>query len=104
MTKYLQTLVLRIQELKKGMTLNMEQWKSMPETPEELEMEIKEIEDADKDIAGVKEQLSMKQERAREIRDKKKALIQKIEKRAIGIHADELEKLEEYNIRLKRTQ
>ena len=101
MTKYLQTLIGRFEELKHGMTNNIHKWKSMPETPQEIDKQIKEIESVDCEISEVKKQLSKKQEEARSIREAKKSVIQKIEKRAIGLHADEEEKLKEYNIKTK---
>jgi len=102
MTKYLQTLIGRFQELKQGMTQNRERWSLMPESPEEIEREIREIQTVDKEVSEVKKQLSQAQKLARDVRNEKKAVIQKIEKRAIGLHADEEEKLCGYNIKIKR--
>jgi len=101
MTKYLQNIISRFEELKVGIIKNNDKWKTIPESVEKIDQHIKEVKIKDKEIEKVKKLLSSKQAEARRLKDQKKDKIEIIEKRAIGLHADETERLEEYKIKLK---
>lgn len=99
MTKYLQNIIERFEELKNGVSINREKWNSFPDTPETIDEQINEIRKMDFEIEETKKLLSEKQSEARKLRDEKKSRIAIIEKRAFGIHADEEDKLENYKIK-----
>lgn len=99
MVKYLHSLISRFEELKKGISINPEKWNIMPDASGTIDQNIEEVKQIDKLVSEKKKELSEIQARARMIKEKKKELITVIEKRALGVHADESEKLKDYNIK-----
>ena len=99
MVKYLNSLISRFEELKKGISINPEKWNIMPDANGTIDQNIEEVKEIDKLVSEKKKELSEIQARARMIKEKKKELITVIEKRALGVHADESEKLKDYNIK-----
>jgi len=99
MVKYLNSLISRFEELKKGISINPEKWNIMPDANGTKDQNIEEVKEIDKLVSEKKRELSEIQARARMIKEKKKELITVIEKRELGVHAEESEKLKDYNIK-----
>lgn len=93
--KYLENLIKRLSELNEGVQMNMAQWNGVPAN---IDKHINELKKMDKEIEDIRKALSKKLSEARKLRDEKKDEIIKLEKRAIGIHADDESKLSDYNI------
>lgn len=98
MLKYLDNITKKLNEIKKGMENNRESWLHTPENPGFIEKVLCEINMKDKEIETLKKTLSRKYTEARTLSIEKKLILTRIEKRAIGIHADSPEKLSEYGI------
>ncbi|MCB0722883.1 MAG: hypothetical protein KDC42_11310 [Ignavibacteriae bacterium] len=96
--KYLENLIKRLIELQNGVKKNMDQWNGLPNGIEDHIGELKKMDD---EIEDIRKLLSAKLREARKLRDEKKDEITKLEKRAIGIHADDESKLKDYNIIVK---
>ena len=96
--KYLENLIKRLVELRNGVKKNMDQWNGLPNGIEDHIGELKKMDD---EIEDIRKLLSAKLREARKLRDEKKDEITKLEKRAIGIHADDESKLKDYNIIVK---
>lgn len=101
MVKYLHSLINRFEELKKGISVNPEKWSIMPDARVTIDQNIEEVKQIDKLVSEKKRELSEIQARARMIKEKKKEFISVIEKRALGVHAEESERLKDYNIKNK---
>lgn len=99
MLKYLNSITKRLTEIKRGIENNSMMWKHAPENPEFVESVLTEISVKEKEIENLKQALSKKFAEARELSSEKKILLLRIEKRAIGIHAESPEKLNEYGIK-----
>lgn len=99
MVKYLHSLISRFEELKKGISVNHEKWNIMPDVSGKIDQNIEEVKEIDKLVSEKKRELSEIQARARMIKEKKKEFISVMEKRALGVHAEESEKLKDYNIK-----
>ncbi len=96
--KYLASLVKRFENIKKGVTKNEYLWKNFNITTESIEEHIKKINHTGEEIERLKKELSMKLSTARELKESEKKILEQLEKRAIGIHADDENKLIEYDI------
>ena len=99
MVKYLNSLISRFEELKKGISINSEKWNIMPDADRTIDHCIKEVKEIDNLVSEKKRELSEIQAKARMIKEKKKEFISVIEKRALGVHAEETERLKDYNIK-----
>lgn len=98
MLKYLTKISERLANLKSGMEKNADKWNQMPEDPFFVQSLIDEIKSKDKEIEKLRNTLSQKYSEARAISREKQDLIDLLEKRAIGLHAENPEKLNEYGI------
>ena len=98
--KYLENQIQKLEELKKGIKKNRKMWNGLP-VPD-VEIHIKELKKMNMEIEDIKKTLSEKLSEARKLRDEKREEIIKIEKRAIGVHADNEEKLADYSMDVKR--
>lgn len=101
-TKYLLNLISRFENMKKGIAENDMLWKNFNITPEAIEQHIHEIYLAGSEIENLKQQLSKKLSEARELKEKEKKVLELLEKRAAGVHADEEEKLQQYGIEKRK--
>lgn len=99
MLKYLNSISKRLTEIKRGIENNSILWEHAPENPEFVESILAEIIEKDKEIEVLQQTLSRKFAEARHLSSEKKLLLTRIEKRAIGIHAENPEKLNEYGIK-----
>jgi len=99
--KYLIESASRLNELKSGIDINHEKWLSSPESPELVAEHIHQTIAIGLEIKQLKKELSLKYLRARELRMKNKMFINTLEKRAIGIHAHQQDRLAEYGIKYK---
>lgn len=100
--KYLEKISQRLIELKNGIEKNSDKWKTMPEDPVFVQKLIDEINSTDTGIQKLRIELSQKYFQARVISREKQNMIDRLEKRAIGIHAENPDKLEEYGILIKK--
>ena len=96
--KYLENLIKRLEELKNGVKKNMKHW---DRPPNGIDDHINELKKMDEEIENIRKLLSAKLREARKLRDEKKDEVTKLEKRVIGIHADDESKLKDYNIIIK---
>ena len=71
----------------------------MPDADRTIDHCIKEVKEIDNLVSEKKRELSEIQAKARMIKEKKKEFISVIEKRALGVHAEETERLKDYNIK-----
>lgn len=99
MLKYLNTVSRRLEEIKRGMENNIKTWEQMPENPSFVETLINEVNEKNNEIENLKKTLSKKYSEARSLSGEKKIILNRLEKRAIGLHADAPEKLYEYGIK-----
>ncbi len=99
MLKYLNNITGRLHEIKIGIEKNKSKWNGVPENPTYVESVINEINSKNDEIENLKKTLSEKYAEARRLCAEKKNILSRLEKRAIGIHADCPEKLTEYGIR-----
>lgn len=93
--KYLENLIKRLEELNGGVQMNRELWNGIPS---DIDNHIAELKKMDKEIEDIRETLSAKLSEARKLRDEKREEVIKIERRAVGIHADDESKLKVYKI------
>ncbi len=98
MLKYLSKISEQLNFFRKGVEQNMKKWSVFSENPSVIQGHIEEVEAINREIKGLKSTLSRKYAEARLVSVQKKKFISKLEKRAVGIHADEPEKLIEYGI------
>jgi hypothetical protein len=75
MTKYLQSIIGRFEELQEGIKNNYEKWRLMPDTPQSIENHIFQLENIDFQIAELKKKLSDKQAEARKLKEEKKTVV-----------------------------
>jgi len=101
MLKYLSNITNKFIQIKQGVENNSDLWKHAPENSAFIESTMNEIDEKEKEIESLKQTLSKKYAEARLLSEQKKIILRRIEKRAIGIHADEPEKLNEYGINNK---
>lgn len=101
-TKYLLNLITRFENMKNGIAENDMLWRSFNITPEVIKQHIDEIYLTGSEIENLKQQLSKKLSEARELKEKEKKVLELLEKRAVGVHADEEEKLQQYGIEKKK--
>lgn len=76
----------------------MQKWSVFSENPALIQGHIDEVEAINREIEQLKGTLTGKYAEARLVKTQKRAFIAQLEKRAVGIHADEPEKLIEYGI------
>lgn len=98
MIKYLEIQIKRLKELKMGIERHREKWKLLNESPEVINEHVNELEKLNNEIAHTKKLLSEKLGNARNMKNDKSQVIERLEKKAIGLHADEEEMLNEYKI------
>lgn len=96
--KYLLDLTEKYRGLKSGINANSTLWNTFGITPDTIEEHIKKIYAMGIEIESLKYELSKKLSEARELRNRERKIIEQFEKRAVGLHADEEEKLSEYSI------
>ncbi|MCC6865680.1 MAG: hypothetical protein IT280_05910 [Ignavibacteria bacterium] len=96
--KYLSNLAEKFTLLGSGIKLNEDKWKSFNITSEAIEKHINNIFEKGKEIEILKTELSKKLTEARILKDEKKVILDQLEKRAVGIHADETNKLKDYGL------
>jgi|SRR4030095_1355581 len=101
MLKYLNNISQKLYGLKTGMEKNIDKWERMPEKPEYVQAVIDEINIKNSEINELREKLSQKYMEARKLRAEKINIITMLQKRAIGIHAEEPGKLNDYGINKK---
>ena len=102
MLKYIQTVVDRLKGHKTGITGNLAKWEGQPDSPDTVQADIKELEDKDEEIEKAKDKLQQLRGEAHELSKAKDKKAGATEKRAIAIHADDPDKLIEYNIELRK--
>ena len=100
--KYLSNLAVRFSVMCSGVKLNSEKWKTFKISPEVIEEHIKKIIDTGEEIEDLKKLLSLKLSDARKLKEEKKSILEQLEKRAVGIHADEENKLKDYGLQASR--
>lgn len=98
MLKYLNNISRKLTGIKRGMETNEASWKHAPENSAFVDSVLNEINEKGREIENLKQILSQKYAEARALSLEKKIVLSRIEKRAIGIHADSPEKLNEYGI------
>src|SRR5258706_13460371 len=98
MLKYLSQISCKLEDIKRGIESNNDLWKHVPENSSFVESVIEEINCKNSEIENLKKTLSEKYAEARKLSDEKKLILTRLEKRAIGIHADTPDKLSEYGI------
>jgi predicted nucleic acid-binding Zn-ribbon protein len=99
MLKYLVNITKRLEEIKSGIEKNSPAWKHIPENISMIDSHISELNNKNKEIESLKNSISFKYKEARQLSTEKKILISRLEKRAIGVHADNPGKLNEYGIK-----
>ncbi len=102
MLKYIQKVVDRLSGHKTGITNNLEKWEGQPDSPDTVQADIKELEDKDLEIENAKDKLQQLRGEAHELSKTKDKKADATEKRAIAIHADDPDKLNEYDIELRK--
>jgi hypothetical protein len=98
MLKYLDNISKRLEKIKNGIEKNKNMWQVFHGDAFQLESHINEVLDKDIEIDSLKKSLAKKFFEARKLKEEKVLILSILEKRAIGIHADEPEKLKEYGI------
>ncbi len=99
MLKYLQKVYDRFSGFKNGVNLNLPKWAGYPAiTPVTLQADMDNINDADQEVQAAEDTLAQKLAAARALAETKTLKADQTEERAIGIHAEEKDKLVEYNI------
>ncbi len=96
--KYLANLAEKFRMLGSGIKMNEDKWKSFNITSDAIEEHIENIFEKGKEIEELKRELSKKLSEARKLKEEKKLALDQLEKRAIGIHADDEKKLSEYGL------
>lgn len=102
MLKYIQKVVDRLTGHKTGITGNLARWEGQPDSPDTVKADIKELGDMDLEIEKAKDKLQQLRGEAHELSKAKDKKADATEKRAIAIHADDPDKLNEYNIKLRK--
>jgi biotin operon repressor len=102
--KYLSNLAKSFEELKEGIKCNEALWKNFNISPETIDEHINKIYSKGKEIEDLKKELSQKLSEARELKDSEKKILDMLEKRAKGIHADDENKLKDYGIGITQTK
>ena len=102
MIKYLEKQIKRLKEIKNGIEKHKEKWLLLNEYPENINEHIEELELLNTEIACTKKLLSEKLSEARKMKLGKSMVIDRLEKKAIGLHADEEEILNDYKINSKK--
>ncbi len=97
--KYLTIITEKLQIFKKGMEKNAKYWVSLPGIEAHVQLHINEVSAKNREIEQLRKELSLKYSEARALNVEKKEFINKLEKRAVGFHADDPEKLIEYGIK-----
>ena len=87
--------------IKSGIEKNQKNWESVPENPSSVQLHIDKINTKNTEIEQIKKSLFQKYAEARLLVREKKQVIEVLEKRAVGIHADNPEMLKEYGIKKK---
>lgn len=98
MLKYLDKILERLTYIKEGIELNSSKWEQMPENSVLVQKLIDEIKSKGNEIEQLKHSLSQKYNEARTISRVNHEMIKRLEKRAIGLHAENPDKLEDYGI------
>ncbi len=96
--KYLANLAERFSVISGGIKQNQDKWQSFNITAEVIQAHIENILDTGKEIEDLKKLLSEKLSEARKLKEEKKLILMQLEKRAVGIHADDETKLNEYGL------
>jgi|SRR4030095_5475836 len=98
MLKYLNEISQKLEGLKSGMEKNIERWERMPEDPEYVQRLINEINSKNTEIDNLQKTLSLKYSEARDLKNQNQSAVNTMVKRAVGLHAESPEKLNEYGI------
>lgn len=101
MLKYLSQISSKLEDIKRGIETNNDLWKHFPENTFYVNSIIEEIKNKEIEIENLKKTLSEKYAEARKLSDEKKKILVRLEKRAIGIHAESPAKLLDYGINNK---
>ena len=96
--KYLLELVQKFENIKMGIRNNKMLWERFNISEVNIDEHINSIFVTGKEIEKLKRELSEKLLEARELKAAKKKIIEQYEKRAIGLHADDEIKLNDYGI------
>lgn len=102
--KYLSNLAKSFEELKEGIKCNEALWKNFNITSATIDEHVNKIYSKGKEIEELKKELSQKLSEARELKDSEKKILDMLEKRAKGIHADDENKLKDYGIGITQTK
>lgn len=102
MTKYIQELIDKFKSRKSGMQKNDALWNNQPVTTDDIDGHIGELEGVDKQIEAAKDTLQQKRQLARQMRNDKLKDLQQVDHLAEGLHKDDPEKLNEYDIKLPK--
>jgi hypothetical protein len=98
MLKYLQGTYDVLAGLKTGIQRNLAKWSGQPDSPATVQSDIDEILTIHGELEMLKSQLKQKQQQARALNSRLKIKAGQTAARAAGIHADEFQKLAEYNL------
>jgi hypothetical protein len=99
MLKYLENISRKLNDIKSGMEKYSEKWEQIPENHNFVQSVIDEINFKNRQIELLRDELSRQYLEAREMKNEKMKIVARLEKRAIGVHADSPEKLNEYGIK-----
>lgn len=84
--------------MKKGIRNNETLWKNFNITAADIDEHIYRIYTKGREIEKLKKELSQRLTEAREMKEYEKKFLSVLEKRTIGIHADDENKLKEYGV------
>ena len=102
MLAYLSEVKDRLKLLKAGMVKNAAIWTSQNVKPEDVDTAVAAIETKDARVEAVKQEQTILLGDARELSTSSIKLADKIENLALGLHADDAEKLVEYGIKTRK--
>jgi hypothetical protein len=98
MLKYLDNISQQLKDIKKGVEINSDKWRPMPENPGYVQSLIDKINSKNSEIESLQIQLSEKYGEARILKENNIEVIKLMVKRVIGLHAENPERLIDYGI------
>ncbi|MFZ1323478.1 MAG: hypothetical protein WAT71_18150 [Ignavibacteria bacterium] len=98
MVKYIDSVISRLISLKSGMEINQALWNGLPETPDSVQAKIDELLAKEKLMKDAHIEWKVRISESHSLSDKAEKFADKIESLATGLHNEDPEKLEEYDV------